>query len=124
MWRGFFALLCRQSCPALAQIRYKNLARAIFSSLWNGVPGVRNPNRCCVFVYQTRRLLESCYRNIAATVSVNVFIQGQRDRTHAAYSTVYVTVFILTCQYTCVYRAELRSPRKPDYLVYYNLEAG
>lgn len=42
MWN---ILHCFAGSLALAQIRYKNLARAIFSSLWNGVPGVRNPNR-------------------------------------------------------------------------------
>lgn len=101
-------LHCFTGRPALAQTKYKKLVRSekkkkkeqqqlvrtIFFSFWSGVPGVRNPNGSCVFVYQTRRLLKSCHQNIAPSVSVCGFMQGQRDMTRVVYSTGYVTVFI------------------------------
>lgn len=105
---GIF-LHCFTGSPALAQIRYDNLARTIFFSLWNGVPRIWNSNGSCVFAYQTGKLLESYHQNTAAFVSVHVFIQDQRDRTHDAYSTVICLFSYLP---TSVYRTELSTPQK------------
>ena len=92
---GIF-LHCFTGSPALAQIRYDNLARTIFFSLWNGVPRIWNSNGSCVFVYQTGKLLESYHQNTAAFVSVHVFTQDQRDRTMMLIAQLYV------CFHTCL----------------------